>query len=111
MGAYQLPAYKRTTHVNGDFQKSLLFSRYERNFKIAAFFVAVVLHIYSPVTAQRLTLIIGQSAPCHCDNYFALRRICTCLRVSSIPMSSKFLRFFATEFVACSKPQAEIIIV
>ena len=53
MEAYQFPAYKRKTHVNGDFQKSLLFSRYERNFKITAFLVAVVLHIYSPITAQR----------------------------------------------------------
>ena len=53
MGAYQLPAYKRATHVNGDFQKKLLFSCYERIFKITVFFVAVVLHIYSPITAQR----------------------------------------------------------
>ena len=53
MGANQLPGYKRTTHANGHFQKRLLFFRYERNFKITAFFVAVVLHIYFPITAQR----------------------------------------------------------
>ena len=111
MGTYQLPAYKRTTHVNGDYQKSLLFPRYENNFKITAFFVAAVLHIYSPVTAQHQTLLIGQSAHFHCDNYFVLGGICTSLRVSSIPISREFLRFLATKFVACSKPRAEIIIV
>ena len=36
--------------------------------------------------------------------------ISTSLRVSSFPMSREF-RFLATEFVACSKPEAEIIIV
>ena len=33
-----------------------------------------------------------------------------CLRVSSFSMFREF-RFLATEFVVCSKPQAEIIIV
>ena len=42
MGAYKLPAYKRTTHVNGDFEKILLFPHDKNNFKITAFFIAVV---------------------------------------------------------------------
>ena len=42
MGAYKLLAYKLTTHVNGDFQKILLFPRNENNFKITAFFIAAV---------------------------------------------------------------------
>ena len=42
MEAYQLPAYERTTHGNGDFLKSLLFPRNENNFKITAFLVAGV---------------------------------------------------------------------
>ena len=39
-----------------------------------------------------------------------LGRIWACLRVSSFPMSREF-RFLTTEFLASSKPQAEIIIV
>ena len=44
------------------------------------------------------------------DNYFVLGGTCTCLRVSSFPMSREF-RFLTTKFLASSKPQAEIIIV
>ena len=44
------------------------------------------------------------------DIYFVPGGICTCLRVSSFPMSREF-RFLTTEFLASSKPQAEIIIV
>ena len=56
-------------------------------------------------------LIIGQSARFHCDNnYFVLGGICTRLRVSSFLMSREF-RFLTTKFLACSKPQAKIIMV
>ena len=62
------------------------------------------------ITQNLLNSVIGHSARFHCDNYFVLGGISTCLKVSSYPISREF-RFLATEFVACSKPQAEIIIV
>ena len=63
------------------------------------------MHIYSPVTGQRQTLTIGQSANFFCNDFFILVGIRTCLGVSSDPMfvwisSNSCLVILA----ACSKP-------
>ena len=112
MGAYKLPAYIRATHVSGDFSKILLFPRNENISKLQHFYCCCIAYLFSSHstaldanywTFRTLSFIVTR-------NYFVLRGICTCCRVSSFPMSRKF-RFLATKFVACSKPQAEIIIV
>ena len=48
--------------------------------------VAVVAHIYPPVTGEHQTLIIGRSAHFHCNDHFVVGGIRTCLEVSDDPM-------------------------
>ena len=72
-----------------------------------------IFHIYSPATGQRQTLAIALSAHFLISHWLLRgRRNPTQLRSfqwSSVPVD--FFEFLSTEFVACLKPQTEIIIV
>ena len=68
-------------------------------------------HIYSPITGQRQTLSIGQSALFRCNDYFVIGGILTCLEASKDPIFFRISsNFCPLNLLLVGNHQAQIII-